>query len=44
VTVEHTVRTGKTYYLHDQITAAGKRNYFFSMEPDGQLAAAIPDG
>lgn len=44
MSVQHTARTGKTYYLHEQTTKTGKRNCFFSMEPDGQLAGAIPDG
>jgi hypothetical protein len=44
MSVEHTARTGKTYYLHERVSQAGKLSYFFLMNADGQLAAAIPDG
>jgi len=44
MSVEHTSRTGKRYYLHAKTTAAGKPSYFFSTDPEGQLAPAIPDG
>jgi len=35
---------GKTYYLHQGTTKTGKPKYYFSMEREGQLAAAIPEG
>ncbi len=44
MSVEHTSRTGKTYYLHVKPTATGKPSYYFSMDADGQVAPAIPDG
>lgn len=41
--IHHKARTGKTYYLHvkrkDEMV-----NYFFSMDPNGQLADAVPEG
>jgi hypothetical protein len=44
MSVQHTSRTGKTYYLHVQTAATGKPRFFFSTDPDGPLAPAIPDG
>ena len=44
MSVEHTSRRGRTWYLHVKTTAAGKSSYFFSMNADGQLVPAIPDG
>lgn len=44
MSIEHTARTGKTYYLHERVSQAGKRSYFFSLDADGELVAAIPDG
>jgi hypothetical protein len=42
--VQHTTRTGKTYYLHIGQGKSGKPNYFFSTEPDGQLVNSVPEG
>ena len=44
MTIEHTSRTGKTYYLHMGTTKTGKPKYFFSMKQDGERVASIPDG
>jgi hypothetical protein len=44
MSVEHTSRTGRTYYLHEKTTAAGKRSYSFSMDAGGQCPATLPDG
>lgn len=44
MTVERISRTGKTYYLHVKMTAAGKPNYFFSMDAGGPLAESVPEG
>jgi hypothetical protein len=44
VGVEHTSRTGKTYYLHKKQTRTGRTTWFFSQKSDGELADAIPDG
>lgn len=44
MSVNHTARTGKTYYLHDKETATGKRSYFFSLQDEGQPVATIPEG
>ena len=44
MSIKQTSRTGKTYYLHEQLSAAGTRRYFFSTDPDGQRASAIPEG
>src|SRR6266478_6933492 len=44
VTITHTNAKGKTYYLHQGTTKTGKPKYYFSMEREGQLAEAIPEG
>ena len=44
MSIEHTSRTGKNYYLHVKTTAAGKPSYFFSTDADGPLAEQIPEG
>ena len=44
MSVEHTSRTGKRYYLHVKTTAAGKPNYFFSTDSGGPLAEQVPEG
>lgn len=44
MSVIHTSRIGKTFYLHEKTTATGKAAYFFSHCSDGPLPAAIPDG
>jgi len=42
--VQHTTRTGKTYYLHAGKGKSGKPNYFFSTEPKGPLVNSVPEG
>ena len=42
--IQHTSRTGKTYYLHATSTPAGKTKYFFSQNQDGDLVDTIPGG
>jgi len=44
VSIQHTTRSGKTYYLHVGQGKSGKPNYFFSKELDGPLVNAIPEG
>ena len=44
MSVEHRSRRGQTWYLHVKTTATGKDSYFFSMNADGQLVEAVPDG
>lgn len=44
MSVEHRSRRGQTWYLHAKATATGKSSYFFSMDADGQLVQAVPDG
>lgn len=44
MTIQHTSRTGKTYYLHAGTTKAGKAKYFFSTKQDGEQVDTIPDG
>ena len=44
MTIQHTSRTGRTYYLHTKTTAAGNPSYFFSMDANGQPVPSIPDG
>ena len=44
MTIEHTSRTGKTYYLHAGVTKTGKPKYFFSMKQGGESVDTIPDG
>ncbi|MDP6631790.1 MAG: hypothetical protein QGH42_09850 [Kiritimatiellia bacterium] len=44
MSIQHTSRTGKTYYLHTGVTKTGKPKYFFSTKLDGELADTIPDG
>src|SRR6266436_9713499 len=40
----YTNTKGKTYYLHQGTTKTGKPKYYFSLEREGQLAEAIPEG
>ena len=40
--IEHTARTGKTYYLHVGLGKAGKPNYYFSRKADPPLAESVP--
>ena len=42
--ITHTNAKGKTYYLHQGTTKKGKPKYYFSLEREGQLADAIPEG
>ena len=42
--IQHTTRTGKTYYLHAGKGKIGKPNYFFSTEPEGPLVNSVPEG
>ncbi len=44
MTVTHTSKTGKTYYLHAGTTKTGKAKYFFSMKQGAEGVDAIPDG
>jgi hypothetical protein len=44
MSIQHTTRTGKTYYLHVGQGKGDKPNYFFSTEPDGPLANSMPEG
>jgi hypothetical protein len=44
MTVQHTSRRGKTYYLHTKATKKGNTKHYFSLKPDGELVDAIPDG
>jgi hypothetical protein len=44
MSIQHTARTGKAYYLHVGKGKSGKPNYFFSMEPEGALVDTMPDG
>jgi len=44
MSIQHTTRTGKTYYLHAGQGKSGKPNYFFSTEPDGPLVTSVPEG
>ena len=42
--IQHTTRTGKTYYLHVGQGKSGKPNYFFSTERQGPLVDSVPEG
>ncbi len=44
MSVTHTNRLGKSYYLHVSRTKTGKPRYFFSLKQDGDLVDAIPEG
>jgi hypothetical protein len=44
MSIQHTTRTGKTYYLHAGQGKSGKPNYFFSTEPGGPLVNSVPEG
>lgn len=44
MTIDHTSRTGKTYYLYMGTTKTGKPKYFFSMKKAGKPVDAIPAG
>ena len=42
--IEHTSRTGKTYYLHTGPRRGGGLQYFFSTKSTGSLAEKLPQG
>ena len=42
--VRYVNRKGQTFFLHETRTTTGKPKYFFSMEDDGVLVEAIPEG
>ena len=44
MTVTHTNRRGKTYYLHQGRTKLGNPKYFFALRDDGVLVDDIPIG
>src|ERR1035438_7268941 len=44
MSIQHTTRTGKTYYLYVSKGKSGKPNYFFSTEPNGPLMNSVPEG
>ena len=44
MSIQHTARTGKTYYLHVGQGKGGKPNYFFFTEEEGPLADCLPPG
>lgn len=44
MSIQHTSRTGKTYYLHAGTTKTGKAKYFFSTKQGGEPVDTIPDG
>ena len=44
MTVTHTNRKGKTYYLYQGKTKTGKPKYFFAQRDEGELVETIPAG
>lgn len=42
--VEYTNRKGDVYYLHEGRTPTGKPKFFFSKNPEGAAASALPCG
>jgi hypothetical protein len=44
MSIKHSARSGKTYYLHVTTGSKGQAKYFFSTKSDASLAQAIPDG
>ncbi len=42
--ITYTNAKEKTYYLHQGTTTTGKPKYYFSTQPEGTLAEAIPEG
>jgi hypothetical protein len=44
MSIQHTARTGKTYYLHAGKGRSGQPNYFFSTEPEGPRVSSVPAG
>jgi len=44
VPITYTNAKEKTYYLHQGTTKTGKPKYYFSTQPEGTLAEAMPEG
>jgi hypothetical protein len=44
VPITYTNAKDKTYYLHQGTTKTGKPKYYFSTQPEGTWAEAIPEG
>ncbi len=44
MSITHTNAKEKTYYLHQGTTTTGKPKYYFSTQPEGTLAEAMPEG
>lgn len=44
MSVRHTARNGKTYYLHVMAGKNGRPKYHFSTRADGTLAESVPPG
>lgn len=44
MTVTHTNRRGKIYYLHQGTTKAGNPKYFFALRDEGNLVDTVPPG
>ena len=42
--ITYTNAKEKTYYLHQGTTKTGKPKYYFSTQPEGTLAEAMPEG
>ena len=44
MSIQHTARNGKNYFLHVRAGKRGKPKYHFSTRPDGALAESVPAG
>ena len=44
MSIHHTARSGKIYYLHAVPGKSGKTKYHFSTNPAGPLAEVVPEG
>lgn len=44
MTIIHTNRKGKTYYLHQGTTKTGNPKYFFALRDEGDLVDTVPPG
>lgn len=44
MSIQHTNRRGKVFYLHQGITKTGKPKYHFSTNGEGTLTNEVPDG
>src|SRR6266704_1400971 len=42
--IAYTNAKEKTFYLHQGTTTTGKPKYYFSPQPEGTLAASLPEG